>query len=185
MTAANAALPHRTYFRCMRDSDLQRDVAARLTTDPSVDSARIIVMVDDSIVTLGGWVHSCAEKSAAERIAHGVAGVRFVINALDVRLMIRDARSDAAIARAAGQVLAWNSAVPEGRVHAEVRRAWITLRGNVDWEHERCAAEDALRSLVGVRGITNEIALNDERAAVNDGHGPLRFIAHRSSFIEQ
>jgi len=143
----------------MRDSDLQHDVVAHLIRDPSVDSSRMIVMVDDSVVTLGGWVHSCTEKSAAERIARGVDGVRLVINALDVRLLIRDARSDAAIGRAATEVLAWNSAVPEGRVHAEVNRAWITLRGNVDWDYQLIAAEDAVRNLVGVRGITNDIVI--------------------------
>lgn len=143
----------------MRDSNLQHDVVARLKDDPSVDSGRVIVMVDDGVVTLGGWVHSCAEKAAAERIARGVDGVRLVINALDVRLLIRDARSDAAIARAAAELLDWNSSVPEGRVHASVERGWITLRGDVDWQHQLVAAEDAVRNLVGVRGITNDIVI--------------------------
>ena len=143
----------------MRDTELQRDVVARLTTDPSIDAGRILVMVDNSVVTLGGWVHSCAEKSAAERIARGVAGVRLVINGLDVRLLIRDARSDGAIARAASEVLAWNSAVQEGRVQVEVKRGWITLRGSVDWEHQLRAAEEAVRNLIGVRGITNDIVI--------------------------
>ena len=143
----------------MQDTELHRDVVTRLTADPSVDPQRIIIMVDNAVVTLGGWVHSCAEKAAAERIVRGVAGVRLVINALDVRLMIRDARSDGAIARAAAEVLAWNSAVPEGRVYATVERAWVTLHGSVDWEHQLRAAEDAVRNLVGVRGITNDIVI--------------------------
>ncbi len=56
-------------------------------------------------------------------------------------------------------MLAWSSAVPEGRVHAEVPLAWITLRGDVNWDYQLGAAEDAVRNLVGVRGITNDIVI--------------------------
>ena len=143
----------------MQDSDLQRDVVAELNRDPSVDADRMIVMVDGDVVTLGGWVHTCSQKCAAERVARGIPGVRLVINALDVRLLIRDARSDAAIKCAATEVLAWNAIVPEGRVRVEVNKGWLTLRGDVDWPHELAAAEDAVRNLIGVRGISNDIVI--------------------------
>jgi osmotically-inducible protein OsmY len=44
------------------DRELQRDVAAELEWDPSVDASRIDVEVHAGIVTLTGLVNSYAQK---------------------------------------------------------------------------------------------------------------------------
>jgi osmotically-inducible protein OsmY len=36
---------------------------------------------------------------------------------------------------------------------------WVTLSGIVDWYYQRRAAEDDVRKLSGVRGVTNKIAI--------------------------
>jgi osmotically-inducible protein OsmY len=41
----------------------------------------------------------------------------------------------------------------------KVSNGWVTLEGEVALYHERQAAERALRYLMGVRGVTNRIAL--------------------------
>jgi osmotically-inducible protein OsmY len=40
-----------------------------------------------------------------------------------------------------------------------VSNAWITLKGNLDWQYQKEAAARAVRDLTGVRGVTNNIAV--------------------------
>ena len=39
---------------------------------------------------------------------------------------------------------------------------WVTLTGEVDWEHQRRAAEERVRGLTGVRGVFNHIVIRRE-----------------------
>jgi hypothetical protein len=39
------------------------------------------------------------------------------------------------------------------------RYVWVTLTGDVRWGCERTSAEDAIRFLPGVKGVTDNIAL--------------------------
>jgi osmotically-inducible protein OsmY len=47
----------------------------------------------------------------------------------------------------------------EDRAKVVVRRAWVTLEGDVDWGYQRTAAEEAVRRLVGVLGVTNRVVV--------------------------
>jgi osmotically-inducible protein OsmY len=40
-----------------------------------------------------------------------------------------------------------------------VEKGWVTLNGEVEWEYQRRAAEVAVRSLLGVTGVANRIAV--------------------------
>jgi len=40
-----------------------------------------------------------------------------------------------------------------------VDHGWVTLQGEVEWDFQRRSAENAIRPLVGVVGITDEIKL--------------------------
>jgi osmotically-inducible protein OsmY len=64
---------------------------------------------------------------------------------------------DSAVADAAGRALAWHPAIPLGAVRVAVKDGRVTLRGSLTWLYERRAAEAAVRSLPGVRSVTNEI----------------------------
>jgi len=68
------------------DSDLQRDVLAELTWEPSVQAQHIGVSVKNGVVTLTGDVPSYAEKFATENAAKRVAGVQAVAEELNVNL---------------------------------------------------------------------------------------------------
>jgi osmotically-inducible protein OsmY len=68
-------------------------------------------------------------------------------------------RSDADIAWAAANVLAWNALVPPDRISVSVTKGWIILEGAVERRFQRTAAEDAVADLAGVAGVTNLIAL--------------------------
>jgi osmotically-inducible protein OsmY len=135
------------------DSELRREVEEELEWEPSVDERQIGVAVSDGIVTLTGEVRSFAEKWNAERAVERVAGVRGIANELEVRLV--GDRSDSDIARAAADALRWNSLVPSDRVTVKVENGWVTLKGEVNWDYQRRAAERSVRYLSGVKGVTN------------------------------
>jgi osmotically-inducible protein OsmY len=43
-----------------------------------------------------------------------------------------------------------------------VNNGWVILRGEVDWDFQKEAAEDAVRLLCGVRGVSNWIKVKSE-----------------------
>lgn len=57
--------------------------------------------------------------------------------------------------------------MPEGRVQVEVDKGWVTLTGEVDWGYQLAGAEQSIRPLVGVRGLSNHITIKP-RASVKD-----------------
>lgn len=141
---------------------LQRDVVNELAWDPAVDSSEISVTVTgDGVVTLRGRVPSYWQKRATERSVKRVAGVRAVANDLEVRLLEEHHRDDTDLAEAAVQSLKWHSSVPRDRVRVTVSNGWLTLEGKVRWEFQRRAAHKAVRNLVGVRGVSNVIEIEE------------------------
>jgi osmotically-inducible protein OsmY len=140
------------------DIQLQQEVLRELEWDPEVDAAHIGVSVKDGAVTLTGHVSSYSEKLAAVRAAERVYGVKAVADEIEVRLPGSSARDDTDIAEAIAQVLRWNALVPD-TVEAEVRKGFVTLRGEVDWSYQREAAERAVRDVKGVKGVSNLITV--------------------------
>jgi osmotically-inducible protein OsmY len=143
----------------LTDSELQRDVLEELKWEPSVDAAHIGVSVKNGVVTLSGHVPSYAEKYAAERAAKRVHGVKAVANELDVKLPGSSRRTDEDIAMAAVNALKSNSSVPADKIKVTVSNGWLTLEGEVEWNYQRIAAENAVRYLAGVTGVSNLITV--------------------------
>ncbi len=141
------------------DRQLQKDVIEELGWDPSVDAASIGVEAKDGIVTLSGCVDSYPQRWSAERAALRVAGVNGVVVDIEVDLPGAHKRNDADIARAARSALEWNVSVPDGSIKISVQNGWIALSGEVDWAYQRWAAVAAVRNLVGVAGVNDEITL--------------------------
>ncbi len=137
------------------DEDIQADVLAELKWDARVAPNEIGVTVNDGVVTLTGWVDSFSKKWAAERAAHRVRGVKAVANDIEIRLPSTADRTDSDIAAAATRALEWDAFVPIEHVEVTVSKGWVTLKGEVEWEFQRRAAERAVRRLAGVRGVTN------------------------------
>ena len=141
------------------DHALRQDVLDELAWEPSVNDTAIGVEVEDGVVTLTGHLGSYSEKKAAERAVERVAGVRAIAEEIDVRLPMSSKRTDADIARTAMQALEWSSAIPAGQVHLKVESGWITLTGELEHEYQRAEAEQAVRGLMGLVGVSNQITL--------------------------
>lgn len=141
------------------DSQLKKDVTTELQWDPSINEANVGVAVKDGVVTLTGHLDTYREKFAIERAVQRVQGVRALAVELDVKLSPTHKRSDSEIAAAAESSLKWHTQVPDEKLQLRVEKGWITLKGEVEWDFQRTAAMDAVRSLTGVVGVTNNITL--------------------------
>jgi osmotically-inducible protein OsmY len=141
------------------DAELKNDVLSQLKYEPSVKATEIGVLVKDGTVTLNGEVLTYFEKWDAVRAAERVAGVRAIAD--DIRVNVPGAmrQNDGDIASAAAKQIGWSSMIPAETVKVLVRDGWITLEGEVEHWYQKSAAENVVRYLAGVNGVTNLISL--------------------------
>jgi osmotically-inducible protein OsmY len=143
----------------MDERQLRKCVLDELEFEPSIDATNIGVAVDDGVVTLTGHVYSYAEKIAAERAARRVKGVRAIAQEIEVRYPSDKKTSDDEIAKRALNILKWDAMIPNDAVKVTVQKGWVTLAGDLSWQYQKKAAEDAVRKLSGVTGVSNIISI--------------------------
>ena len=143
----------------MDDKILKKNILAELEWEPSLDAASIGIAVEDGVVTLAGHVLSYAEKLKAEQVVKRVRGVRAIAEELEVRPVHTHTHADDEIAKRALNMLNWDVMVPAESLQVKVQQGWLTLSGAVDWQYQRTAAEDDVRKLSGVLGVTNLITI--------------------------
>jgi osmotically-inducible protein OsmY len=141
------------------DTQLQNDVMAELKWNTSINATKIGVEVDKGVVTLSGHVDNYGQKWSAERAAQKVCGVKALAVEIDVVLPGSVNRSDTEIARTAENVLEWTTNWPKNQVKVMVENGWITLSGELDYEYQRKMATTAVRHLMGVNGVSNQITI--------------------------
>jgi osmotically-inducible protein OsmY len=139
------------------DEEIQENVMAELKWDAKLQPNEIGVTVKDGIVTLTGWVDSYLKKWSAEDAALKVGGVRAVAN--DVQVKLASERIDSDIAAAALRAMEWDAFVPSDKVQVTVSNAWVTLKGEVEWQYQKQDAERVVRRLLGVKGVSNLITV--------------------------
>jgi osmotically-inducible protein OsmY len=149
------------------DSELRRKVIAELDWDPCIENSAIGVAVKDGVVTLNGSVPSYAQKKNAEHAVMRVAGVRAVAEDLQIKLPGSSGRSDADIAHSVLGGLRFHVDVPYDRIQVKVEDGWVTLDGDVEWQYQRIAAENAIRYLLGVKGFTDNIRVKPKVSAAD------------------
>jgi osmotically-inducible protein OsmY len=142
------------------DSQLRQDVIDELNWDAAIDATKIEIAVQDGLVTLGGQVPHYSEKWVAEQAVQRVAGVKALV--VKIAVAPPGSHTDADIARAADSALAGVSYLPKDAVKIQVENGWVQLSGKVDWDYQRQNAAAAVRYLVGVRGITDDITIRSE-----------------------
>jgi osmotically-inducible protein OsmY len=141
------------------DSQLFLELVNELRLDASLQPNEISILVKDGIAILTGCTDSAYKKYAAEQVAKRVAGVKGVVN--DIQVCMPGARvgTDADIAHAAVQVLERRVNLSLDRVKIVVSNGWITLEGAVD-RYDQCEeAEEVVRELDGMTGVTNLIVV--------------------------
>jgi osmotically-inducible protein OsmY len=141
------------------DEDIQRAVLRELKWDAEIAPNEIGVTVQDGVATLTGRVDTFSKKWAAERAALRIRGVKAVVNNIEVRLEPSDEQTDVDLAQSIARALEMDSLVPDDTVKVSVSGGWVTLRGETDWDYQRQEAERVVRTLHGVKGISNLITV--------------------------
>lgn len=165
------------------DSQLQNDVMAELRWQPGIDAANIGVAVKNGIVTLTGSVSSYTERYNAEEAVKRMYGVTAVVNNIEVRLPGTIGRTDQEIAADAVKALQWNVRVPQDKIKLTVSNKWIRLEGEVDWQFQKEAAEEAVRDIVGVVGVSNLITVKP-RVSPTDVKSKIEDALRRSAEMD-
>jgi osmotically-inducible protein OsmY len=137
------------------DKDLERDVKEELAFDPRVDVKAITVSAKGGVVTLSGSAPTWAAKLTACQDAERVSGVNVVVEHMDVSLPDLHARTDADPAKAADRCLGRRGAPRQSRP----RFATDGSPSKAKWSSVNAAADGAVRYLVGVKGVTNQITV--------------------------
>lgn len=165
------------------NTTLDAQVREELNWEPSIYADSITVATANDVVTLTGTVRSYAEKVAAERAVKRVRGVRGVVNDLDVKLLVTHRHGDTEIAQAAVHALQWHSQVPRDVIRVHVSDGWVRLEGLVEAQFQRNAAEDAVRPLVGVLGLSNLIKVRPA-AQVPQVKAKIEAALHRRADVD-
>jgi osmotically-inducible protein OsmY len=147
-----------TSDRIQRDPESHQDVRAELSLHQDAGRRSIEITVHRGVVVLNGLVESYAQKWAIGHAVSRIVGVKDLRDQLHVRPPGAAAPRDHRIERAANRALHWDARVPEG-IRAEVTGGVLRLSGAVERCWQREAAEEAVRNLIGLRDVVNDIAL--------------------------
>ncbi len=143
----------------MTDKQLREDILDELVFEPSIVATHIGVVVENGVVTLSGHVSSNAEKLAAEKAVRRIKGVRAIAQEIEVRYAFEKKTADDQIAKRCLDILDWGTLIPQGKIQLTVHDGYVTMAGEVGWWYQRKAAEDSIRKLSGVAGVTNNISI--------------------------
>ena len=166
------------------DSQLRQDIIDELEFDPSFDGEHIGVAVDKNVVSLSGHVNSYAEKVAAIAAVQRVKGVHAIAENIEVRYPFQKQTADDQLAKRATDILNWDVLVPKEAVNVLVQDGWVTLTGRVEWNYSKTAAEDDIRKLSGVRGVTNKITIKQPDVDASSVKGKIESALKRHAEVE-
>ena len=107
------------------NADLQKDVQDAIKWEPLLNAAEIGVIVKDGVVTLTGTVDSYAKKSEAEGAAKNVAGVKAVVENIDLFSSDWAKKDDNEIANEILNAYKWSLKVPSDKVKIKVEKGWV------------------------------------------------------------
>jgi osmotically-inducible protein OsmY len=135
---------------------LRRRIIEALADAPHVEVAEIAVEChDDGDVVLRGSVANLLQRAEAVRTARGVVGVRAVDDQIRTRPVGADHKADAETEAAVLDALILDDAVPAYGIDVDVDGGDVTLRGAVDIESQRDAAERIAWRVPGVSEVHN------------------------------
>ena len=144
------------------NEELQKDVQNAIKWEPLLHAAEIGVTVKDGIVTLSGTVDGYYKKTQVEDAAKNVAGVKALVEKIEVRYSKDFNKSDNEIAAEVLKGINNIWSVPNNLIKVKVENGWITLEGELAWNYQREETKNAINYLTGVKGVTNNIKIKSE-----------------------
>lgn len=140
------------------DEVLQKKVQDAIAWEPILNAAEIGVTAKNGIVSLTGSVDNYAQKVEAENAAKKVAGVKAVVEKIEINYN-HTIKTDEDIAMEAIDSIKWNASVPDDNLKIIVSKGWVYLQGVVDWSYQKLAAKKAVENLPGVKGVIDTIQI--------------------------
>lgn len=141
----------------LNDASITNAIDSELLVDDVAPFNSIDVQTTDGIVTLSGTVYNVLAKERAAKLARAVRGTRSVINTISVEPS--DSLSDAEIAANVEQALAEDPATDSYEVTTSVQDGMVNLDGEVESWQEKALVETVAKSVRGVRGVNDTIAV--------------------------
>lgn len=141
------------------NDQLQQNIQFALFWEPIIENSTIGVTAQNGIVTLSGSVDSYEKKIEIEKVVKKVRGVKAVVEHLEVQHGIKP-ESDEDIALKALAAIKMNTSIPEKDIKIVVAKGWIYLIGAVDWNYQKMAAQHAVGSILGVKGVVNSLLIH-------------------------
>jgi osmotically-inducible protein OsmY len=142
------------------DTELRQDVEKELAWNSRVDASNITVSALNRVVTLTGHVQNYAIKCEAGSVVKHIAGVAGLANDLEVTLGGTQP-NDADLTQSVLQALRANVFIPSETIQPVVHDGRVTLEGKALYYYEKLDAENAVRPLRGVKGITDSIVIDN------------------------
>jgi osmotically-inducible protein OsmY len=147
------------FQRGRTDDEIAQEVLEKLRAyEDMADPHFLEISVEEGVLRLSGFTRSYAAKLAIERAVSSVVGVREMRDYLEVVPPNECKPDDRQIETAARRTLEWDARLSQG-VQARVTDGVVRLHGAVNRFSQRNAAEQAVRNLIGVRDVLNEIKL--------------------------
>ena len=165
------------------NQELAKDVLDAIKWEPLLRDTKIEVMALDGVITLTGKVDNYLKKTKAGDTAKEVAGVKAVLEEIEVTLNSFGDRTDNEIAVEIINALTTDGQVLHDRVKVKVETGWVTLTGNLAWNYQKDAASDAVRHLAGIKVLTNNIRIQSENGDELEQKAIQRAL-YRSSAME-
>ena len=150
------------------DEILRQDVSISLRWEPQIAACDIKVIANNGVVTLNGIVHYFSKKIEAEDIAKKVAGVKSIINLIELTTNSWEEKKDIEITVEILNAFLWNWNSLNDTIKVNVLNAWVTLSGELEWNYQKEAAREAVANLIGVKGINNNIMITSKKNCTVD-----------------
>ena len=144
---------------------LQKDVQDAIKWEPLLNAAEIGVTAKDGVVTLTGTVDTYIKKSEAEDAAKKVAGVKAVVEEIQIKSGNFGKKNDGEIATEVLNALKLSWQIPNDKIQVKVEADWVTLEGELSWNYQKEIAKRIATNLVDVKWVTNNITIRSERVA--------------------
>ena len=175
------------------NEDLQSDVQNAIKWESSLNVAEIGVTAIDGVVTLTGTVDSYAKKLEAEDATKKVAGVKALVEKIEIKFSNTEKKDDTDIAAEVLNTLKWNWEIPSEDIKVKVENGWVRLEGEVQWNYQREAAKRAVKNLWGVLGVISNINIETKdnlekkniqdallrNGAINEQHIDVKVIGNK------
>ncbi len=144
------------------DATITTKVKAKLVADPEVNPFEIDVDTQQGVVRLSGVVDEPGQASEAAKLARDTAGVRSVVNDIQVgSKSLGESIDDSVIVTRVKAKITADVDINPFDIDVDSEKGVVTLSGRVDTEAQKDKAERLAADTPGVHRVVNRIRVGD------------------------